>query len=207
MASYDAAGRRLSHCRDCGRVGLAVTRHTCPSCPCNFCHREGHSAPDCPAVAKRKQRQEPMRYPSTPAQSTLNRSHVRSPAIATSNTAPSINTPKQPPAKKRRQNPSSPNTPSKSDRKRRVEVDFSEIEKEWAAKAVNIHQTTSLPRFDILAKHMLQHLCSDACPPVFIHYKLQVDKVDSSKLCEDLMSAIDPAIRALEGQDIDRDSL
>ena len=32
-------------CRGCGRMG--VTRHTCPSCPCNYCKKDGHIADNC----------------------------------------------------------------------------------------------------------------------------------------------------------------
>ncbi|KIW75182.1 hypothetical protein Z517_11955 [Fonsecaea pedrosoi CBS 271.37] len=207
MASYDAAGNRLSCCRGCGREGLNITRHTCPSCPCNNCHGEGHSAAVCPAAATRNQDRQRERHASVPVKPVLGRSGVPSPAIPTAHTLSTINTSGQPPAKKRRPNPSLSKAHSKSGIKPRAEVEFSDVEKERAAKAVDIHQTSSLPRFDILAKHLLQHLCSDTCPAVFTHYKLQLDGIDSSKLCEDLISAIDPQIRALEGQEIDRDSL
>ena len=32
-------------CKGCGRMG--VTRHTCPSCPCNYCKKDGHIADNC----------------------------------------------------------------------------------------------------------------------------------------------------------------
>jgi hypothetical protein len=32
-------------CRGCGRMG--VSRHTCPSCPCNYCKKPGHIADNC----------------------------------------------------------------------------------------------------------------------------------------------------------------
>jgi len=41
-------------CRGCGRMG--VTRHTCPSCPCNYCKKDGHIADNCTKL-KEKGRQ------------------------------------------------------------------------------------------------------------------------------------------------------
>jgi hypothetical protein len=41
-------------CKQCGRMG--VTRHTCPSCPCNFCKKKGHIADDCELLKRRKER-------------------------------------------------------------------------------------------------------------------------------------------------------
>jgi hypothetical protein len=41
-------------CRQCGRMG--TTRHTCPSCPCNFCKKEGHIADNCELLKRRKEK-------------------------------------------------------------------------------------------------------------------------------------------------------
>ena len=39
-------------CRGCGRT--AVRRHNCPSCPCNYCKKDGHIADNCPKAQKPK---------------------------------------------------------------------------------------------------------------------------------------------------------
>jgi len=49
MAFYDTRA-----CTTCGVGG--VTRHTCPFCPCNFCKKPGHTAPNCTKLQERNQR-------------------------------------------------------------------------------------------------------------------------------------------------------
>jgi hypothetical protein len=49
MAFYDTRA-----CTACGVGG--VTRHTCPFCPCNFCKKPGHAAPNCTKLQERSQR-------------------------------------------------------------------------------------------------------------------------------------------------------
>jgi hypothetical protein len=41
-------------CTECGRT--EVTRHTCPSCPCNFCKKEGHIADNCERLKREKEK-------------------------------------------------------------------------------------------------------------------------------------------------------
>jgi hypothetical protein len=41
-------------CTKCGRT--EVTRHTCLSCPCNFCKKEGHIADNCERLKRRKEK-------------------------------------------------------------------------------------------------------------------------------------------------------
>ena len=45
-------------CTQCGRMGF--TRHTCPSCPCSYCKKDGHSADKCER-AKRSRETQPAR--------------------------------------------------------------------------------------------------------------------------------------------------
>ena len=40
-------------CTTCGVGG--ATRHTCPFCPCNFCKKPGHTAPNCTKLQERNQ--------------------------------------------------------------------------------------------------------------------------------------------------------
>jgi DNA-directed RNA polymerase subunit RPC12/RpoP len=49
MAFYDTRA-----CTTCGVMG--VTRHTCPFCPCNFCKKPGHAAPNCKEASKSQER-------------------------------------------------------------------------------------------------------------------------------------------------------
>ncbi|KAK5024211.1 hypothetical protein LTR13_010994 [Exophiala sideris] len=127
---------------------------------------------------------------------------------------PPIITHGPPPAKKRHHNSSTTthsSDPKSAQPKRRAviveTVVFTQEEKDRAEEAVSIHHTIYLPHFRTLAQHMLQHLCSDACPPIFNHYRVYIVEVGLEILLEDLMSAIDPEILALGGQDINRDSL
>jgi hypothetical protein len=41
-------------CTKCGIMGF--TRHTCPSCPCNYCKKDGHTADNCTKAQKAKSR-------------------------------------------------------------------------------------------------------------------------------------------------------
>jgi len=45
-------------CTTCGRT--EVTRHTCPTCPCNFCKKEGHIADNCERLKRRKESGRPF---------------------------------------------------------------------------------------------------------------------------------------------------
>lgn len=39
---------------------MGVTRHTCPSCPCNYCKKDGHIADNCTRAQKSKKSSRPV---------------------------------------------------------------------------------------------------------------------------------------------------
>jgi hypothetical protein len=39
---------------------MGVTRHACPSCPCNYCKKDGHIADNCTRAQRSKERSRPL---------------------------------------------------------------------------------------------------------------------------------------------------